>query len=286
MMTTGSKLFYGIAGLAFVAAILYGIATNTAEAGTVATLTGNGALSAILGPLTFGYKGGVGDHLGYSLLMGFAGLNLAFGIGHSVFRDSDAEATAEVTTGPFPVRSGIAVHPSYWPAATGGVVGLLVVGLATSPAIFMLGVAGAAVCAFEWTASVWSEQATGDPEVNRLVRNRLLRPIEIPVGAVLVIGIIVICLSRVLLALPETAGAGLAVGLAALVLVGAFWLAGRKRLSGSVMAVVLLVLVTAIIAGGIGGAIAGEREVEKHQSHEEGLRLDDRFASLTDSVSR
>ena len=41
------------------------------------------------------------------------------------------------------------------------------------------------VVLLEWMVSAWSERATGDPEVNRRIRNRVMNPIEIPLfGAI------------------------------------------------------------------------------------------------------
>ena len=52
MITTGSKFFYALAGVLLVAAVVYGYSTGGGE----------------VGPLSLGYKGGVGDHLGYGIL--------------------------------------------------------------------------------------------------------------------------------------------------------------------------------------------------------------------------
>ena len=70
MVSTGSKFFFGMAVVGLVSAIVYGILTTAT--GAAATLSGNGVIDAIVGPLTLGYKGGVGDHVGYTVLMAFA----------------------------------------------------------------------------------------------------------------------------------------------------------------------------------------------------------------------
>ena len=62
MFTTGSKWFFGVAGAALLAALVYGGATNPSEV-NMATFTG---------VLTLGDKGGVGDHIGYAILLGIA----------------------------------------------------------------------------------------------------------------------------------------------------------------------------------------------------------------------
>ena len=76
----------------------YGVITNGIDHGGVwHVLTGDGAMSALLGPITLGYKGGVGDHLGFTMLMGFAVTCAAMGFTTSAFRDGDPEAVAEVS---------------------------------------------------------------------------------------------------------------------------------------------------------------------------------------------
>src|SRR4051812_28664470 len=115
MITTGSKLFYGLAGAAFVAAVVYGVVTNgVAHGGVLNTLAGDGAVDALLGPLTLGYKGGVGDHVGYALLMGFGVCSLGMGIATTAFRDADAGALAGLagvdTVGLVADTSG----PNFW----------------------------------------------------------------------------------------------------------------------------------------------------------------------------
>ena len=59
MLTTGSKFFFAVGIVALVAAAALGWTTD-----------GNG-----LGPLSAGYKGSVGDHLGYAILV-FTGVVL------------------------------------------------------------------------------------------------------------------------------------------------------------------------------------------------------------------
>src|SRR6516162_5981993 len=97
MLPTGSKTFFGLAVPAFITAIVYGIITNgIGHGGVIHVISGNGAVDALLGPITFGYKGGVGDHLGYAVLMGFAITCLGFGVASAVFRDADAKSVAEL----------------------------------------------------------------------------------------------------------------------------------------------------------------------------------------------
>ena len=53
-------------------------------------------IDAVLGPLTFGWKGGVGSHLAYVALMSLAVIAGLLGGLFLAFRDADPEAEAQV----------------------------------------------------------------------------------------------------------------------------------------------------------------------------------------------
>ena len=80
---------------------------------------------------------------------------------------------------------------------------VLVIGLAVGPIMFTIGMVGLAICLVEWAVRSWSDRATGDPEVNRSIRNRFMQPVEIPALAVIGIAGMVLAVSRILLALPK-----------------------------------------------------------------------------------
>ena len=76
MITTGSKWFFGLGFVSLVLAVAYGWTTG-----------GNG-----VGPLTMGYKGGVGDHFGYGILVCSGLVSLFLGSVVIATRDAEAEA--------------------------------------------------------------------------------------------------------------------------------------------------------------------------------------------------
>src|SRR5690606_9353257 len=80
MLTTGFKLYMGLFVAAFASAVAFGYTTG-----------GNH-----LGPLTVGYKGAVGDHVGYGVLITISALFLALALLYVAFRDADARAAAEL----------------------------------------------------------------------------------------------------------------------------------------------------------------------------------------------
>ena len=73
MITTGSKWFFGLGFVSLVLAAAYGWTTG-----------GNG-----LGPVSVGYKGGVGDHLGYGILLVAGVASLFAGFCATAYRDAD-----------------------------------------------------------------------------------------------------------------------------------------------------------------------------------------------------
>jgi cadmium resistance protein CadD (predicted permease) len=265
MVTTGSKFFYGLAGVGLLAAVVYGIITNGVDqGGVVSLLTGDGAVDALLGPLTVGYKGGVGDHLGYSVLLGFSVASFGLGLATSFLRDGDPEALAELEGSDTAPAIAAPAGLSFWPVVMAFAAALAMVGLAVGPALFVVGCVIAVIAGAEWAVQTWSETATGDPEVNRTIRRRLMHPLEIPIGGAIGIGVVIFCLSRVFLA---TAGVGamvVALALAAVVLVGAqiLSLQPQVRRGAAVWSVVLFAI--AVVALGVSGAIAGTSGHEEH----------------------
>ena len=54
MMTTGSKIYFKVAGAVWALAVVYGYVTETVSVGIWKGLSGDGVISSVLGPLTFG----------------------------------------------------------------------------------------------------------------------------------------------------------------------------------------------------------------------------------------
>jgi len=260
MFKTGSKFLYGVAAFGFVAAIAFAIATGGNKIDGVDT---------ILGPLSLGYKGGIGDHIGFSILVALTVVAFALAVLIASIRDGDAEAAAQVagleTVPDVPAPATV----NYWPIVAAFSVAAVVLGLAIGSTIFVIGMVGLTVATVEWAISAWSERITGDPAVNTSIRNRMMHPIEIPVASVLGIGLFVLAISRILLALPKN-GSYLVFGLVPAVIFGVgILIVTKPKLSRSVIAGLLLFGGFAVLAGGVAAAIAGEREHEGGGEHKE-----------------
>lgn len=243
MITASSKFFYGLAGLLMVSAVLYGYTTGG----------GN------VGPISLGYKGAVGDLLGYSLLAGGATLSAFIGLATNAFRDADPDVAAEMLgTDRAPVVPTPQV--SYWPIVGAFGVGLTVVGLVLNNVFFVAGLLVLGAVAIEWTMQTWAERATGDPAVNRELRNRIMLPLEVPIAGAAVIALVIVGYSRVFLTVSKENAVWAALAVAATIFIVGTVLSTQKQLRKDVLAGVLALAAVVTIAVGILGALQGERE--------------------------
>lgn len=253
MFTTGSKWFFGVGLLTLVLAAAYGWTTG-----------GNG-----LGPLTMGYHGAVGDHLGYGLLTSIALVSLFLGLVSVATRDADPRALAQLAgTDDAPAATPPA-HLAYWPVVGAFGAGLVVLGLVISNVMFVVGLLVLLAVLVEWMVLAWSDRATGDPAANRLVRDRLMGPFEVPIAGVLIVGGAVFAFSRLFLTSSQLGAVWVATGLSVVVLAIAAVLAAKPRISPNVIAGVLSVCALAVVAVGVVAAARGERTIEHHEPHAE-----------------
>jgi hypothetical protein len=268
MTTTGFKYFFGAAMALFVAAALYAWTSGGVDWDLFPG--GLGVLyRELLGGLTLGWVGGVGDHVGYTVfLSGALGLGALAGF-FVAFRDSEAKAVAEaagVERAPLHTAPGT---PNYWAPLTAFAVGLVALGVVTSAWVAGAGLVLLVLLAAEWMMQAWADRATGDPAVNQQLRNRIMFPLEIPAAAVLVLGFVVLLFSRLLLAVDKLGSIWITIGFAAVILAGAVLLSvmkgGRNLLVGAVA-----LFAVAVLAAGVAGLAAGERDFETHASEEGG----------------
>jgi hypothetical protein len=245
MLTTSFKLYFGMAVGALVAAITFGYTTG-----------GNNT-----GPLSLGWKGSVGNHVGYLFLIGVS-LSCGFlGLLFVSFRDADPQAAAQLLGVEQPPPQ-LPTQPSYWPLIAMFGVAAAVLGLVLSKVIFVAGLGLLFIVAVEWAMQAWADRATGDPQTNRELRDRVMHPIEVPVVAALAIVGVPLGASRVLLASSEH-GAVVVAGIIATVVLGlAVFVALRPRISKNVVAAIVLFGGLAFIVAGITAASIGERHFE------------------------
>lgn len=265
MLTPGFRLFFGFTIAGVLAMFVYGVASGD---GGGADYLGVVDAESWLGALSFGWKGGIGDHLGYVVLMLFAVSSAFIAVMLVAFRDADPEAVAQLAGGELPPAQG-QTGPNYWPLVGAFGLGVLVIGLVTNAAIFVVGLLILGGVTFEWMMSAWADRATGDPAANKELRNRIMRPIEVPVLGTLSIAVLVLAVSRVLLAVSKEWAVWAAVIVTAVIFLGAVALAATEKPNKNLVAGVLVFGAIAVLAGGVVAASLGERDFEEHEQEEQ-----------------
>lgn len=261
MFTWGSRNLLFIALFAYLGAIVHGLSTG----------------GSIVGTLSLGYKGGVGEHIGFTILIGASLVALVLAVVSIATREGNAEDMAAAVGADRALAVRPPTQPTFWgPLAAFGLA-CMAVGAAVSQAFFILGIVIIAITTLEWTALAWSDRATGDADVNSVIRSRMLSPFEVPVLALLGIAIVVLGLSRVLLTVSEAGSVVVAVVAAAFVFAVAV-AAAKLKLSRAVVSALVAFGAVAVLAGGIIGAVNGERDFhhgEDGEHSDEGAMIDE-----------
>jgi hypothetical protein len=254
MLTKGTKFWLGLCLAAMVAAAFAGYTTGGDETG----------------PLTLGWKGAVGNHIVYGTLMMMSAASGLLAMFASAFRDADTDAVAQLLDSGEVPDAQINVGPSLWPVLGAAGFAVMMLGLVLHPAVFVAGLLIVAAMAIEWTMTNWSEKLTGDPTRNREMRENLLRPIEIPLLSLMGIGVLVLAVSRILLASSVNGAVVVATVIGVGIFALAFFISARPAIPRGVLQSILALGFVAIIVGGIVAAANGEREF-----HQKGGASDD-----------
>ena len=257
MFTPGFRLFFGFTLAAVAAAAVYGVASGSAgETEYFAVLN----VETWVGVLSLGYKGGIGDHVGYVVLMGFAVLSALVALFLVAFRDADAESVGELMDDGQTPEPQADLEANYWPAVAAFGVGAMIVGLVTHATIFVIGLVIVGAAIFEWMLAAWADRATADPVVNRNLRNRIMRPIEYPVTAALGVAVLVLALSRVLLTVSQFSVVMVAGVVATVIFLIAVVFAVGPNISRSVIAGTVAVICVGVLIAGVVTAAMGSRD--------------------------
>lgn len=251
MFTTGSKWFLGLGTVSLVLAALYGYGTG----------------GDLLGPLTGGYWGAVGDHLGYTVLVSIGLVALLLGLVTLASRDADPGALAQLAGTDDAPLSVPPAHLAYWPVLGAFGAALVVLGLVISNVLFVAGFIVLLAVLVEWMVLAWSDRATGDPDTNRHLRQRLMAPFEVPLVGVIVLGVAIFAFSRVFLTVSKLGAVTVATVTASAVLGIGVLLATKPRISANVVAGVVAVCALGVVSLGVVSAARGERLIEEHEPH-------------------
>jgi hypothetical protein len=254
MFTTAFRFFAGLAIASLVAAFVVGVTSETQS-----------PMDRILGPLTMGWKGGIGNHFAYTFFVGLFGVAAGLAGILIAFRDADPEAEAQVLGVESVPLTRAPAGNNYLPALGAFGFVLALVGLASGNHVLIGGGLVVVVAiAFTWTLRDWAERATGDDSVNAELYHRFIDPLRTPVVAIVCIALVVLGLSRVLLAVSKT-GSVIVFGAAAtLFFVVAAVLALYPKSTKTITTILVVFGALAILVAGIIGAFVGERDVEHH----------------------
>jgi hypothetical protein len=233
MFPTGSKLFYGLAGLSLVAFVVYGTTQSWGSLGSV------GLASAMV---AFGFLAAIA----------------------SFTRDSSVSAMDEAA-----IATAAAARPasrqSLWPVVAGLGAGLTVLGLVTDSRFFVGGLAAVGAAAVQWLVQGWAEYASGDQRFNARIRGRMAHPWELPILGAAGLGVVIFAFSRVMLAADKEVGTALFVVMGAVILAFGFVFSAFAHLRKAIVGGILAVGAVLLVAAGIASAVRGERpELAKH----------------------
>ncbi len=218
--------------------------------------------------LSLGWEGGIGEHLGYILFVFMAAGSLFMASMLAFFRDADPNVVAQLEGLETAPVSENPANRNFWPMAMAFGMIVMVVGLITHAAIFVIGIILAAASILEWTIFAWSERLTGDPVVNRQIRSRVMAPVEIPVLGAAIVAILALGASRVFLTVSELNAVWVGSGIAVVIFGGAAAFAARPKISKPVIASLLVVAALGVIAAGIASAAIGSREIHHEEIQE------------------
>lgn len=227
MITTSSKLFYGLGAVAIAAAIVWMIANGG----------GSGAVALVFVATASIFLGAIASYIRD---------------GHVLSTDTEQHDSA-----PAAQRGS---GRSWFPLGTALSLGTVIVGLVTSPGIFKVGVALLIAMLGEWLIQNWSDRASDDAGYNERIRGRVVHPLEIPIAGALLLAVIVLSFSRIFLALSKDAGAIVFSIMGILVLFFGSVLSVRRGTSVRLVGAVCGVVVLTLSVVGVVLALDGERE--------------------------
>ncbi len=249
MFPWGSRFLLALGVVSLGSAAFYGLLTG----------------GEIIGVISAGYKGGIGDHFGYVTLLSFALVSILLGALGSVTQegiDTDEKGVS------LPVNQIELAGESVWPLVAAFGFACLAIGYVVDTAFLVLGVIVLLIVFMEWVLLSWSTRLSGDSSVNEAMRQRVIGPFQVPMFSMLGVAVLVVAVSRVLLAVPALGATIVAVVAATIIFFGAIFFAKRKVPTQLLSAAVVVGAIT-ILAGGVVAAAVGERDFHHGEEHSE-----------------
>jgi plastocyanin len=240
VFNTAAKLQYGFAVTALVLAIVYGVAIE--------------------------------DPTGFVLLLGiFVAFTLSALAVNSVGVRDRAPVYRSMEDAP-PLQTVVVdrsalLPPNPWPLIAAVAIGTLAVGVAVNQTVLIVGIVACLIAAAGWFGQAWREDPSYTAREGERISERLLGPFGLPLLALTLIGVIMISLSRVLLAVSKKGSVVVALVVAVVILSVFFLLSARPRLSRLAFGLLAGVALLALIAAGSAGAASGYRTFENHNTN-------------------
>ena len=264
MFTPGFRFFAGVSAVGLIGTFMYALSSGGTDGKVDLGFIDR---ESFVGALSLGWKGGVGDPLGFFVLLFLTGTAAFVGTTVVAFRDADVESVAELDNASTMPPAQRPTAPSLWPFASAIGIGTLIIGLVLDTFVFWaIGLVILAVTAIEWALTAWADRSTASAATNAVLRDRVLASFEIPLLAVAGAGIIALAVSRILLWWHGTGAVVAASVLAALIFALAIAASMKpelgRRTFGAIGGVLLLVvLVLGVIAQArLGEEASGEGE--------------------------
>jgi hypothetical protein len=266
MLTPGFKLYFGIFLFLLFGAVAIGISSEIQHFKTVKeALDYNGIIYTITGPVSLGWKGAVGNHIGYTVMLAGAIVSAFLAFVLIAFRDADPDAEAQLVKMDSVPLTKAPSGVNYLPILSAFALGVIGIGWISNKTLFYAGL-GLLVCLIgTWTVRAWAERATGDDEVNFQIYHRIIDPVRVPVLAALLIGFVVFGLSRVILAAPNKNTSSIIFATAALLFfAGVMVIFLFPSFSRPLTVAFLVIAALAILGLGVWGLVHGPRAAEEH----------------------
>jgi hypothetical protein len=259
-ITPGFKFFFALAVFALSGAFVAGVGGELGGADGVSNeLASKGFINVVVGSLTLGWKGGIGDHLAYTFFVSLAVVAGSMAALTVAFRDADPESVAELVSLESAPLTKAPNGTSYLPLAGAFALVLITVGWVTDRTIMLGGFVALAGVIVAWMVRAWAERATGDDAVNREIYDRILGPVRVPILATATVGFVAFAVSRLLLSLDKTE-AVIAFSLLGLYFFGvAIFVGTRPHIGRNLMVAAIGMGVAVIVIVGIAGVAGGTK---------------------------
>lgn len=222
-------------------------------------------VAAVALAVSIGYRIAVGDRAGFVILIALtvAAILLGLALSGSGANDRASWVDPEAPINEVPVGRSAATRPSWWPLGLGVAATVAFVGMAVSGKLLGFGIVLILVAAVGWLLQAWRDHPGWTRRADARFTDRVVAPLAVPLGALALILVIVLSVSRVLLAVNEKVSVAIAAVCAFFILAAFAFVASRPRTGRNLLTALGAVTLVAVAGAGVAGAAKGPREFEK-----------------------